>query len=172
MSFLGEGRKSDLIELGIELGITIPPEAVIKNGQIFNNITADGHVQKTEILTTTGDIGIKEKYEKSFQQGRWEEPTPLIDHRINSRDHLPFAVPPYRMFPIKKETSKQEINQTFSASPIRPLRKHGRLPTKTGRLYLHRFLMVQLRDVPSVNRGIGKNNLQKLGICFTDDQEH
>ncbi|GIY91904.1 hypothetical protein CEXT_359291, partial [Caerostris extrusa] len=31
MSFLGNGRKSDLIELGTELGVTIPPEAVIVN---------------------------------------------------------------------------------------------------------------------------------------------
>ncbi|GIY76034.1 hypothetical protein CEXT_68201 [Caerostris extrusa] len=31
MSFLGKGRKSDLIELGTELGVTIPPEAVIVN---------------------------------------------------------------------------------------------------------------------------------------------
>ncbi|GIY31840.1 hypothetical protein CEXT_231851 [Caerostris extrusa] len=31
MSFLGKGRKSDRIELGTELGVTIPPEAVIAN---------------------------------------------------------------------------------------------------------------------------------------------
>ncbi|GIX78747.1 hypothetical protein CEXT_311351 [Caerostris extrusa] len=31
MSFLGKGRKSDRIELGTELDVTIPPEAVIVN---------------------------------------------------------------------------------------------------------------------------------------------
>ncbi|GFT94644.1 transposon Tf2-6 polyprotein [Trichonephila clavipes] len=39
------------------------------------------------------------------------EPTPFIEHRINTRNHLPVAVPPYRMNPSKKEILKQEIDR-------------------------------------------------------------
>ncbi|GFX55710.1 hypothetical protein TNCV_3427811 [Trichonephila clavipes] len=47
-----------------------------------------------------------EKYEECFQPG--EEPTPFIEHRINTRNHLPVAVSPYRMNPSKKEILKHE----------------------------------------------------------------
>ncbi|GFX67351.1 uncharacterized protein TNCV_720151 [Trichonephila clavipes] len=43
-----------------------------------------------------------EKYEECFQP----EPTTSIEHRINTRNHLPVAVPPYRMNPSKKEILK------------------------------------------------------------------
>ncbi|GFV34898.1 retrovirus-related Pol polyprotein from transposon 17.6 [Trichonephila clavipes] len=57
-----------------------------------------------------------EKYEECFQPGR--EPTPFIEHRINTRNHLPVAVPPYRMNPSKKEILKQEIDRLLSEGII------------------------------------------------------
>ncbi|GFW41429.1 hypothetical protein TNCV_465201 [Trichonephila clavipes] len=57
-----------------------------------------------------------EKYEKCFQPGG--EPTPFIEHRINTRNHLPVAVPPYRMNPSKKEILKQEIDRFLSEGII------------------------------------------------------
>ncbi|GFW04277.1 retrovirus-related Pol polyprotein from transposon 297 [Trichonephila clavipes] len=49
-----------------------------------------------------------EKYEECFQPGG--EPTSIIEHRINTRDHLPVAVLPYRVNPSKKEILKREID--------------------------------------------------------------
>ncbi|GFU94657.1 hypothetical protein TNCV_732931 [Trichonephila clavipes] len=46
------------------------------------------------------------------------EPTPFIEHRINTRNHLPVAVPPYRMNPSKKEILKQEIDRLLSEGII------------------------------------------------------
>ncbi|GFT87706.1 retrovirus-related Pol polyprotein from transposon 17.6 [Trichonephila clavipes] len=57
-----------------------------------------------------------EKYEECFQPGG--EPTPFIEHRINTRNHLPVAVPPYRMNPSKKEILKQEIDRLLSEGII------------------------------------------------------
>ncbi|GFW11489.1 retrovirus-related Pol polyprotein from transposon 412 [Trichonephila clavipes] len=59
---------------------------------------------------------ILEKYEECFQPGG--EPTPFIEHRINTRNHLPVAVPPYRMNPSKKEILKQEIDRLLSEGII------------------------------------------------------
>ncbi|GFW20684.1 uncharacterized protein TNCV_1049071 [Trichonephila clavipes] len=53
-----------------------------------------------------------EKYEECFQPGG--EPTPFIEHRINTRNHLPVAVPPYRMNPSKKEILKNKKSIDFS----------------------------------------------------------
>ncbi|GFW78890.1 retrovirus-related Pol polyprotein from transposon 17.6 [Trichonephila clavipes] len=57
-----------------------------------------------------------EKYEECFQPGG--EPTPFIEHCINTRNHLPVAVPPYRMNPSKKEILKQEIDRLLSEGII------------------------------------------------------
>ncbi|GFW77432.1 retrovirus-related Pol polyprotein from transposon 17.6 [Trichonephila clavipes] len=57
-----------------------------------------------------------EKYEECFQPGG--EPTPFIEHRINTRNHLPVTVPPYRMNPSKKEILKQEIDRLLSEGII------------------------------------------------------
>ncbi|GFS66858.1 retrovirus-related Pol polyprotein from transposon 17.6 [Trichonephila clavipes] len=57
-----------------------------------------------------------EKYEECFQPGG--EPTPFMEHRINTRNHLPVAVPPYRMNPSKKEILKQEIDRLLSEGII------------------------------------------------------
>ncbi|GFS88612.1 transposon Ty3-I Gag-Pol polyprotein [Trichonephila clavipes] len=57
-----------------------------------------------------------EKYEECFQPGG--ELTPFIEHRINTRNHLPVAVPPYRMNPSKKEILKQEIDGLLSEGII------------------------------------------------------
>ncbi|KAF8778216.1 Retrovirus-related Pol polyprotein like [Argiope bruennichi] len=144
------------------------------NGRRFENSTvdmalADGHVQKTDIVTTTkglwyfseaphqsfnfieppADIksllvvpvashpcqlrenegthlsgeqrtkfnSLLERYEKCFQPGG--EPTPFIEHRINTGDHLPVAVPPYRMSPTKKETPYEVCNIAIADLPVR-----------------------------------------------------
>ncbi|GFX33308.1 uncharacterized protein TNCV_811701 [Trichonephila clavipes] len=53
-------------------------------------------------LTQRKEINsLLEKYEECFQPGG--EPTPIIEHRINTRDHLPVVVLLYRMNPSKKE---------------------------------------------------------------------
>ncbi|GFV75545.1 retrovirus-related Pol polyprotein from transposon 17.6 [Trichonephila clavipes] len=57
-----------------------------------------------------------EKYEECFQPEG--EPTPFIEHRINTRNHLPVAVPPYRMNPSKKEILKQELDRLLSEGII------------------------------------------------------
>ncbi|KAF8795373.1 Retrovirus-related Pol polyprotein like [Argiope bruennichi] len=56
------------------------------------------------------------RYEKCLQPGG--EPTPFTEHRINSGDHLPVAVPPYRKSPSKKETLKQEIDRLLAEGII------------------------------------------------------
>ncbi|GFW22508.1 retrovirus-related Pol polyprotein from transposon 17.6 [Trichonephila clavipes] len=61
-------------------------------------------------LTQRKEINLLlEKYEECFQPGG--EPTPIIEHRINTRDHLPVAVLPYRMNPSKKEILKRKIDR-------------------------------------------------------------
>ncbi|GFX93184.1 retrovirus-related Pol polyprotein from transposon 17.6 [Trichonephila clavipes] len=64
-------------------------------------------------LTQRKEINsLLEKYEECFQPGG--EPTPIIEHRINTRDHLPVAVLPYRMNPSKKEILKREIDKLLA----------------------------------------------------------
>ncbi|KAF8788760.1 Transposon Ty3-I Gag-Pol polyprotein like [Argiope bruennichi] len=92
---------------------------------------ADGHVKKTDILTTTEDIGVagkviptklialKNSKENRSSQYRFSEsrrggPAPFIDNRINTGDHLPITVLPYRMSATKKETLKQEIDRLLA----------------------------------------------------------
>ncbi|KAF8771717.1 Retrovirus-related Pol polyprotein like [Argiope bruennichi] len=55
-------------------------------------------------------------YAKCFQPGR--EPTPFIQHRIYTGNHLPVTVPPYRMFPTKKEALKHEIDRFLAEGII------------------------------------------------------
>lgn len=57
-----------------------------------------------------------ERYEKCFQPGG--EPTPFIEHCIKTDNHLPVAVPPYRMNPVKKEILKKEINKLLAEGII------------------------------------------------------
>ncbi|GFV71849.1 retrovirus-related Pol polyprotein from transposon 17.6 [Trichonephila clavipes] len=68
-------------------------------------------------LTQRKEINsLLEKYEECFQPGG--EPTPIIEHRINTRDHLPVAVLPYRMNPSKKEILKREIDRLLAEGII------------------------------------------------------
>ncbi|GFY13748.1 retrovirus-related Pol polyprotein from transposon 297 [Trichonephila clavipes] len=68
-------------------------------------------------LTQRKEINsLLEKYEEFFQPGG--EPTPIIEHRINTRDHLPVAVLPYRMNPSKKEILKREIDRLLAEGII------------------------------------------------------
>ncbi|GFY05874.1 retrovirus-related Pol polyprotein from transposon opus [Trichonephila clavipes] len=68
-------------------------------------------------LTQRKEINsLLEKYEECFQPGG--EPTPIIEHRINTRDHLPVAVLPYRMNPSKKEKLKREIDRLLAEGII------------------------------------------------------
>ncbi|KAA5621556.1 RNA-directed DNA polymerase, partial [Pseudomonas aeruginosa] len=41
-------------------------------------------------------------------------PTPFIEHCIDTGDHPPIAVPPYRLNPSKKETMKNEIEKMLA----------------------------------------------------------
>ncbi|GIY36485.1 hypothetical protein CEXT_390171 [Caerostris extrusa] len=118
--------------------------------------------KKKEILTTTMDIGVKKNIKtllvisSAYHPCQLREnrvsiylnnneqnsipcsknmrifPTrrrtnPFIEHPTHTRDHLPIAVPQCR-------TSQNNLTRLFFLSPIRPLRKHGRPPRKTGRL--------------------------------------
>ncbi|GFW37052.1 hypothetical protein TNCV_5019501 [Trichonephila clavipes] len=68
-------------------------------------------------LTKRKEINsLLEKYKECFQTGG--EPTPIIEHRINTRDHLPVAVLPYRMNPSKKEILKREIDRLLAEGII------------------------------------------------------
>ncbi|GFT17051.1 transposon Tf2-6 polyprotein [Trichonephila clavipes] len=68
-------------------------------------------------LTQRKEINsLLEKYEECFQPGG--EPTPIIEHRINTRDHLPVAVLPYRMNSSKKEILKREIDRLLAEGII------------------------------------------------------
>ncbi|GFT93693.1 retrovirus-related Pol polyprotein from transposon 17.6 [Trichonephila clavipes] len=68
-------------------------------------------------LTQRKEINsLLEKYEECFQPGG--EPTPIIEHRINTRDHLPVAVLPYRINPSKKEILKREIDRLLAEGII------------------------------------------------------
>ncbi|GFS58116.1 retrovirus-related Pol polyprotein from transposon 297 [Trichonephila clavipes] len=68
-------------------------------------------------LTQRKEINsLLEKYEECFQPGG--EHTPIIEHRINTRDHLPVAVLPYRMNPSKKEKLKREIDRLLAEGII------------------------------------------------------
>ncbi|GFX31289.1 retrovirus-related Pol polyprotein from transposon 17.6 [Trichonephila clavipes] len=68
-------------------------------------------------LTQRKEINsLLEKYEECFQPGG--EPTPIIQHRINTRDHLPVAVLPYRMNPSKKEILKRQIDRLLAEGII------------------------------------------------------
>ncbi|GFU90214.1 hypothetical protein TNCV_3874181 [Trichonephila clavipes] len=46
------------------------------------------------------------------------EPTPIIEHRINTTDHLPVVELPYRMNPSKKEILKREIDRLLAEGII------------------------------------------------------
>ncbi|GFS75431.1 retrovirus-related Pol polyprotein from transposon 17.6 [Trichonephila clavipes] len=68
-------------------------------------------------LTQRKEINsLLEKYEECFQPGG--ESTLIIEHRINTRDHLPVAVLPYRMNPSKKEILKREIDRLLAEGII------------------------------------------------------
>ncbi|GFX34209.1 transposon Tf2-9 polyprotein [Trichonephila clavipes] len=68
-------------------------------------------------LTQRKEINsLLEKYEECFQPGG--EPTPIIEHSINTSDYLPVAVLPYRMNPSKKEILKREIDRLLAEGII------------------------------------------------------
>ncbi|GFV45831.1 retrovirus-related Pol polyprotein from transposon 297 [Trichonephila clavipes] len=68
-------------------------------------------------LTQRKEINsLLEKYEECFQPGG--EPIPIIEHRINTRDHLLVAVLPYKMNPSKKEILKREIDRFLAEGII------------------------------------------------------
>ncbi|GFS99393.1 retrovirus-related Pol polyprotein from transposon 297 [Trichonephila clavipes] len=54
--------------------------------------------------------------EACFQPGR--EPTPYIEHRIDTGDHVPIATSPYRMNPVKKEVLREQIEELLRQNVI------------------------------------------------------
>ncbi|GFV17491.1 hypothetical protein TNCV_1272781 [Trichonephila clavipes] len=70
-----------------------------------------------------------EKYEECFQPGG--EPTPFIEHRINTRNHLPVAVPPYRMNPSKKTPVYSQRFEVIAIDLFGPLPQ-----TDTGKQWI------------------------------------
>lgn len=57
-----------------------------------------------------------EDYKNIFTLGG--EATPYAQHYINTGDHPPVAVPPYRMSPVKKELLKKEIDKLLNEGII------------------------------------------------------
>lgn len=47
-----------------------------------------------------------------------EEPTPFAEHRIDTGDHPPIAVPPYRVTPAKKEIMRAELDRMLAEDII------------------------------------------------------
>lgn len=46
------------------------------------------------------------------------EPTPYAEHAINTGDHPPISLPPYRMSPARKEQLKSELDRLLKDSII------------------------------------------------------
>ncbi|GBN45783.1 Transposon Ty3-I Gag-Pol polyprotein [Araneus ventricosus] len=57
-----------------------------------------------------------EEFEKCFERG--EELTPFIEHKIDTGNHLPVAVTPYRLSPARQEILKKEIDVLLAAGVI------------------------------------------------------
>ncbi|GFT18555.1 retrovirus-related Pol polyprotein from transposon 297 [Trichonephila clavipes] len=57
-----------------------------------------------------------DRNEACFQPGG--EPTPYIEHRIDTGDHLPIATSPYRMNPVKKEVLREQIEELLRQNVI------------------------------------------------------
>ncbi|GFY00101.1 retrovirus-related Pol polyprotein from transposon opus [Trichonephila clavipes] len=57
-----------------------------------------------------------DKNEACFQPGG--EPTPYIEHRIDTADHSPKATSPYRMNPVKKEVLREQIEELLRQNVI------------------------------------------------------
>ncbi|GFY00195.1 hypothetical protein TNCV_2835521 [Trichonephila clavipes] len=130
----GRTQTTEILTTSVDISIqgkVIPTELLIlKNARAPPNINAlltvdpEPHLcqlQKNEgthlSLPQREELNsLLEKYEECFQPGG--EPTPFIEHRINTRNHLPVAVPPYRMNPSKKEILKQEIDRLLSEGII------------------------------------------------------
>ncbi|KAF8790020.1 hypothetical protein HNY73_005108 [Argiope bruennichi] len=57
-----------------------------------------------------------EEYETCFQlEG---EPTPFIEHKIDSSNYLPVAIPSYRLSPARQEILKKEVDAVLAAGVI------------------------------------------------------
>ncbi|GBN08545.1 hypothetical protein AVEN_142798-1 [Araneus ventricosus] len=54
-------------------------------------------------------VAVSKKYASVFEPRG--EPTPFIEHRINTGDSPPVSVPPYRLSPVKKELLKKELDK-------------------------------------------------------------
>ncbi|GFV86653.1 retrovirus-related Pol polyprotein from transposon 17.6 [Trichonephila clavipes] len=57
-----------------------------------------------------------DRNEACFQPGG--EPTPYIEHRIDTGDYLPIATSPYRMNPVKKEVLRKQIEELLRQNVI------------------------------------------------------
>ncbi|GFT64692.1 transposon Ty3-G Gag-Pol polyprotein [Nephila pilipes] len=61
-------------------------------------------------------VAVLKKYASVFEPGG--EPTPYIEHRINTGDSLPVSVLPYRMSPVKKVLLKKELDTLLEGNII------------------------------------------------------
>ncbi|GFW23339.1 retrovirus-related Pol polyprotein from transposon 297 [Trichonephila clavipes] len=58
-----------------------------------------------------------DRNEACFQPGG--EPTPFIEHRIDTVNHPPLATSPYRMNPVKKEVLREQIEELLRQNVIK-----------------------------------------------------
>ncbi|GFS73643.1 retrovirus-related Pol polyprotein from transposon 17.6 [Trichonephila clavipes] len=130
----GRTQTTEILTTSVDISIqgkVIPTELLIlKNARAPPNInalfTVDPEPHLCQLRKNEGTHlslpqreelnSLLEKYKECFQPGG--EPTLIIEHRINTRNHLPVAVSPYRMNPSKKEILKQEINRLLSEGII------------------------------------------------------
>ncbi|GBN40841.1 Retrovirus-related Pol polyprotein from transposon opus [Araneus ventricosus] len=61
-------------------------------------------------------VAVLKKYASVFEPGG--EPTPYIEHRINTGNSPPVSVPPYRLSPVKKELLKKELDKLLEENII------------------------------------------------------
>ncbi|GFT58136.1 retrovirus-related Pol polyprotein from transposon 17.6 [Nephila pilipes] len=61
-------------------------------------------------------VAVLKKYASVFEPGG--EPTPYIEHRVNTGDSPPVSIPPYRMSPVKKELLNKELDTLLEGHVI------------------------------------------------------
>ncbi|GFU26134.1 retrovirus-related Pol polyprotein from transposon 17.6 [Trichonephila clavipes] len=177
----GRTQTTEILTTSVDISIqgkVIPTEVLnLKNARAPPNInallTVDPEPHLSQLRKNEGTHlslpqreeinSLLEKYEECFQPGG--EPTPFIEHRINTRNHLPVAVPPYRMNPSKKEILKQEIDRLLSEDIIEECARFKATNQKPAGLLRTPVYSPQSNPVQRKNRDLKP----RLAILVGDD---
>ncbi|GIX86239.1 hypothetical protein CEXT_725261 [Caerostris extrusa] len=104
MSFLVKCRKSNLIELGTEPGVTIPPEAVIAN--IKRLITSSENYDE-EFVKQVFERIIEERIKREENE-RMENENAMISHKLNEKENSRIYVDSHKVFNSSIRNEKGE----------------------------------------------------------------